>query len=511
MSLGRRLVLTNLAIAMLVVVSGCLTLLVVRELQQDLEVAFEEYQEVGVVVEAEARLVDLISLLSDGRSRTTDITTAVDAVIATARRLSDLQEIDDLESHKDAEHARRESEAIGELLAGLDSLSEEIPEDSPLDRTRREKLTAIAREILPSIRTLSGETYRMVRQARYDASAKATLTIWVLAGLVLTAAVVVILIGAASHRAIMTPLRRLRRGVRHVAGGRFDKPVRCEGVAEFTELAEEFNRMALELAALYEHMEEKIAMKSKELVRSERLASVGYLAAGVAHEINNPLGIISTYAELSLAGLDGCGTDETIDDTRRSLKIIHEEAHRCNAITDKLLSLSRRGEDSRKPVSLSHIAVSVATTIGGLRRFGDRQLSLDLPEGQALEVIANETEMHQLLLNLVVNALEAVRGESGVVTIRGRSQMRRVVFEVADNGDGMDARTLERVFEPFYTTRHGDGQGGVGLGLSICHAIVEAHGGRIHAHSDGPGCGSRFTIDLPAARGAAREHTLVGQ
>src|SRR6185369_10914403 len=111
---------------------------------------------------------------------------------------------------------------------------------------------------------------------------------------------IAVLIGVSQYRGVMRPLRRFSSGVRSIAGGNFRRRLVIAGDDEFAGLAQDFNRMAAELDGLYRELEDKVATKSKELVRSERLASVGFLAAGVAHEINNPLGIISGYAELSL-------------------------------------------------------------------------------------------------------------------------------------------------------------------------------------------------------------------
>jgi signal transduction histidine kinase len=257
--------------------------------------------------------------------------------------------------------------------------------------------------------------------------------------------------------------------------------------------------MAAELKEYYGQLEEKVREKSRELVRSERLASVGFLAAGVAHEINNPLGIIATYAELSLAALKQNNGEPAVADARRSLEIIHQEAFRCKDITQKLLSLSKSGEQRREPVNLADVARDVAEIVGRLRKYADRQLVVAIDDLQQPVVFGSDAEMKQVLLNLVVNALDAVRPGSGRVEIGARCVDDQVELSVTDNGCGMNPATLERVFEPFFSSRR-ESNAGVGLGLSICHAIVETHGGRVRADSEGPGQGSRFTVALPLHR-----------
>ena len=134
----------------------------------------------------------------------------------------------------------------------------------------------------------------------------------------------------------------------------------------------------------------------------------------------------------------------------------------------------------------------------GLTRYRDRRVVADFDSTELLEVVANPTEIKQVLLNLTVNALEAVPPQRGEVRLTGRRSGDWVEVAVEDNGKGMSADTLQNVFEPFFTNKRGAGDPGTGLGLSITHAIVENHGGRLRAESAGPGRGSRFSVLLPA-------------
>jgi signal transduction histidine kinase len=188
----------------------------------------------------------------------------------------------------------------------------------------------------------------------------------------------------------------------------------------------------------------------------------------------------------------------------KKLQIIREEAFRCKEITDKLLSLARQGGEARERVSLHRVAEDVAFMAAAIRNYQGRRLELRIdPPAEPLDVIANANEMKQVLLNLTVNALEAVEPGTGRVVIAGRRDGGSVEICVTDNGRGIDPAKLDRVFEPFFTDKRGAGAPGTGLGLSITHAIVRQHGGRVTAHSDGPGRGSRFTVRLPSASTAA--------
>ncbi len=327
-----------------------------------------------------------------------------------------------------------------------------------------------------------------------------------------------VVLGVLHYRGVMNPIRRLSDGVRQLTRGHFKGRVQAGGRDELASLASDFNRMAEELDGFYHQLERKVADKSRELIRSERLASVGYLAAGVAHEINNPLGIISGYAEYTLAELDKRqqAMNGTGDEIAKSLSVIRDEAFRCKQITQKLLSLARGGDDARQPVDLLQTARDVASIIGGLKEHREKRVvvrgeePVDAADGRwrsaphdagGFAVIAVEQEMKQVLLNLAVNALEAVAPGTGEVRIDVRRRDGQIELVVADNGRGMTPETLERVFEPFFTEkrgRGGDGQG-TGLGLSITHAIIRNHGGTITAESDGVDQGSRFVIRLPAA------------
>jgi two-component system, NtrC family, sensor kinase len=322
----------------------------------------------------------------------------------------------------------------------------------------------------------------------------ATLLVAVIAG---ATALIAALASLWQYQRIMVPLRALRRWCRGVAKGDFSQPYLPRGDREFVELGNDVNKMADELNAFYRQLEEMVRSKSKELVRSERLASVGYLAAGVAHEINNPLNIMSGYAELSVKRLRRSTDPWVLSDVLEALAIIRDEAFRCKEITGKLLSLAKGGSDGREVVSLAGVVHDMTTMVQGLKQFAGRRVVVEISDDDALLVRANATEMKQVMLNLIVNALEAVAAGGGRVVVWGATRGEIVELAVSDNGRGMSRQTLEQVFEPFYTDKRGAGEPGTGLGLSITHAIVTNHGGKIRAESDGAGYGSRFTIQLP--------------
>ena len=179
-----------------------------------------------------------------------------------------------------------------------------------------------------------------------------------------------IALGIWQYRGVIVPLARLNLGVRKVARGRFSQRVEVRGNDEIASLAADFNRMAEELDGFYRELERKVAQTSRELVRSERLASVGYLAAGVAHEINNPLGIISGYAEMSLEQLNRLpASNEGADEVAKALRVICDEAFRCKQIITKLLTLAGGGDEKRSAVDMAGVIRQVVAMVGALRDF----------------------------------------------------------------------------------------------------------------------------------------------
>lgn len=391
--------------------------------------------------------------------------------------------------------AQAEADMRAALAAAVAQLAKAAPPAAAAEDVQRADLKAVddaTTEMRVFVTRLQKHT-----EAQQDAARKkrrdTIATVGLLCGIVIAGAIV---LGILQYRSVMLPLQRLEAGVRKVAAGEFTQRLDERGGREFVDVANEFNRMAAELDEFYHRLEEKVAAKSKELIRSERLASVGYLAAGVAHEINNPLGIVAGYAEYSLGQIKAQPATEASNDVAKSLQVICDEAFRCKEIIGRLLSLARPGEGKHLKVDLAKVAADVADAVKGLGNYRDRQITL-AAEGP-MYIDAVEAEMKQVVLNLAVNALEAVAAD-GHVNIDVGQNGGWVELRVRDDGRGMSAETIERIFEPFFTDKRGVREPGTGLGLSITHAIVESHGGRITASSAGPGKGSEFVVRLPQA------------
>lgn len=502
MTLGRRLVIINAAFITAIAFIGGASLWGMIEMRSDVQALMYEHQELRLIDEVSINIAEVMGTLRDEFPNREFLLPRLAQASERAQILYDMQLS---EHHANPEHGRRELELIQQTLRGLEALRGQLTDPTGVLRVWRQQTTiAEASNILDSLNALAAETLAEVQASRRMADSTIGWTITITLSICVALIIAAVLLGLAQYRVVTGPLRRLQAGVRRVANGQFDRALATEGDGEFVELAVDFNRMAGELQTLYHNLEEKVAQRSRQLVRSERLASVGFLAAGVAHEINNPLGIISTYAELSIRDMDAIPPSPTTTQLRESLQVMRDEAFRCKEITQKLLSLSRMGDGSRGPVSIRKCVDDVIAMVSKLPKFIGRKITstFDLP--LTLTVHGNEAELKQVVLNLLVNAMEAVK-PGGQVRVEGNAAKDLVELRIIDDGCGMTAQTIEQVFEPFFTRKQSNGEHGSGLGLSICHAIVESHHGRIMAQSEGLGKGSRFIVQLP------RESSPVSQ
>jgi signal transduction histidine kinase len=235
----------------------------------------------------------------------------------------------------------------------------------------------------------------------------------------------------------------------------------------------------------------------RSMTQAEKLAAVGRIGSGIAHEINNPLATIAGCAESMASRL---GSELGAREQRELLEdagLIEEEAYRCKGILQSLLDVSRNSPEPVRACDLEQLVRRVVKLLGHNPRLREIELRVLAPE-EPVEVEAAEEQIVQVLMALLLNAADAV-GERGTVTVRvSRPSLDEAMFTVEDDGPGIDPALQGRVFDPFFTTKP-PGQG-TGLGLSVAYGLVQAHGGRLQLSSR-PGEGSRFTVFLPATRG----------
>jgi two-component system NtrC family sensor kinase len=325
-------------------------------------------------------------------------------------------------------------------------------------------------------------------------------------------AIAALSVGFFVHRLVYVPLRDLETGAKRLSSGNLEQAIPVRSDDEFGQLAASFNAMTVALrnsqAELREWgrtMEQKVEKRTQELriaeaetARTEKLASVGLLAAGIAHELNNPLTGVLTFTTLLRKKLpDG-------DPDAEDLDLVIRETKRCAAIIRRLLDFAREKTPEKKFTDLNRVIEDTARIIERPASFRDIEIAMDL-DPELPQVWVDADLIKQVIMNMLVNAQHAIEHQ-GSITVRSRrlAQPKSVeagvapapMVEVAivDTGCGIPENNLKRIFDPFFTSK--EVGKGTGLGLSVSHGIIRAHGGAIEVESV-VGEGTTFRIYLP--------------
>ena len=258
-------------------------------------------------------------------------------------------------------------------------------------------------------------------------------------------------------------------------------------VLERERVEEQLQRSQAELA---------LRVAEERLRRSERLASLGTLAAGIAHEINNPVNTILMTTESALLALQNGRPTERLED---DLRVIIEEADRCGEIVRRVLEFVRDRKPERKPAELNDVVRSAIAM--AQKTLGDHSFEVGVELADDLPAVSlNRAEIEQALIHLIRNAAESGGGEPVAIAVSTERTERGATVAVADDGQGIRHEVRDRIFDPFFTTRRE--KGGTGLGLSLAHSIVTDHGGTIDVESE-PREGTTVRIELPVEPGAS--------
>lgn len=347
--------------------------------------------------------------------------------------------------------------------------------------------------------------------------------------LVRTTGALLLIIGVVAalfvQRVVRRPVRKFREGTERIARGDLTTRIDVPGHNELAQLAAAFNNMVDELSVARgsltewsQKLEEKVAQKTEELRRAqgqvlqmERMASLGKLAASVAHELNNPLAGMLTYARLIRRELDQQPLDSPVrEELGRYLEIVERECRRCGEIVKDLLTFARPSGMRMANVNINEIVKRTLVLVRHHLEMRGVQLQTQLlPDGS--EIVADGDRIEQALLALLVNAVEAMeqlpRGEGrlGVCLTAGADEVHVII---SDNGVGIPPEVLPHIFEPFVSTKQK--ASGVGLGLAVVYGIVQRHGGSIEVESQ-PGRGTTFGVRLPRRPPLIQESAAAGE
>ncbi len=306
---------------------------------------------------------------------------------------------------------------------------------------------------------------------------------------------VVIALGVSFTNRITQPLLQLAQGAKAIGSGNLDHRISILSENEVGLLAKEFNHMAAKLKESYSNLEQKVEERTAQLLRAERLAAVGELAAEVAHEINNPLGGLQNFASMIEH------EPENVPQTKKYATLMLEGLKRVELIVKRLLTFSR-------PYTLRISENNINVVINNSLEFVEHRIEPSLVRihkelNESLPMVFIDVDhVSMVFINMMVNALESMP-DGGTLTIKTDTCKRHegcVTVYISDTGCGIQGEIMDKIFEPFFTTKNKEGEKGLGMGLAISKRIIEDHGGEIRIESH-VGEGTTFLVCLPSRRG----------
>ena len=339
------------------------------------------------------------------------------------------------------------------------------------------------RPIYNSDRRLIGMLYTGTLEAKYrDIKWR---MIWINLGITVLGIFIAFFIWLRIGYTIIKRIRIWKKGTEAIASGNLDYRLRPDKISGFDLLDEAFNDMTKSL----KDRDERLQKAQEQLTRSDKLAALGEMAAGIAHEINNPLGGILLYSNLVLEDIPENGT------IRANMQKIIQQTNRCKNIVQGLLDFARAPTGEMLPLQINDIIRVALNLVKDQSMFHGIEVETSFSENNG-EVIGDPSRLEQVFLNLFINAADAMREKGGKLKITTSAVNHRVRVVIEDTGKGIDAAHLPHIFEPFFTTK--DPGQGTGLGLSIVYGVIQSHNGFIDAEST-PGKGTKFIVSLPSA------------
>lgn len=376
-----------------------------------------------------------------------------------------------------------------EEIEGYRMLVDKLFELYKAERDIVDKMRASAREIQSFTESLSKK-----ERADIDALLKVSMK------LLLVALLVIIILGTMINmrlaRGIAAPIKRLEEMTKKVAAGDFSERIEIKGKDEIASLGISFNEMETRLRDAMSSLElaiKNLHEKQEELVEAEKLASLGRIAAGVAHEINNPLAIVNEKAGLMQDILEMSGDFQSREKFLSLINGIVGSVNRCRAITHRLLGFARRMDVTIEKIDLNESVKEVREFLEKEILLKSIRFDMNLMEGLP-KINCDKGQLEQVFLNIMKNAVDAVEEGGQIVVSTGMKDENTAQVSVKDNGPGIPKDKLSHIFEPFFTTK--GREKGTGLGLFVSYGIMKKLGGSIIVESE-VAMGTTFIIEIP--------------
>jgi two-component system NtrC family sensor kinase len=310
--------------------------------------------------------------------------------------------------------------------------------------------------------------------------------VWWLLSITILGVVITLVVAYFLANSITKPLRRLSNAAHQLAMGNLDYEVKVKSSDEIGELGKTFNLM---ISSIKERDEKLKQQTHQAVARSERLAMIGQLAAGVAHEINNPLAGMRTYVKLINKEISEM--DIPKGDFPKYISLMERETIRCSEIVRNLLNFARQTEPRLQLIDINHVLNEAISFME--HHIIMLELKVEKNFGALPQTVADFSQLQQVFMNIILNACEAMSAKGQLTIISRHLQVDNMIeVIIKDTGPGIPADILPHIFEPFFTTK----KKGTGLGLSVAYGIVTQHQGTIEVDST-VGVGTTFTIKLP--------------
>jgi signal transduction histidine kinase len=386
------------------------------------------------------------------------------------------------------EHQATEGDLLRDLVKNISRLGEILTTNE--GQLAANSFSEILDAAAHAVDVIHRETLDEARQADLDLEKRAGNMQLVM---LVTAIGALALLGAALmavHISVVRPLHVLREGAERYGRGELGHRIRVRNRDELSALAQALNGMAASISDAQEHLEERVRKRTSEFIRAARLADLGILASGVAHEVNTPLASIAACAEgLERRLNSGDLSPSLLEDYAET---IAREVYRARAITTRMLALVRQERGTMDQVSLQIILDQARSALGYKAEHEHVKLAVSKLQEDIL-LHADGGELVQILVNLLSNAIDA-SPRGGEVILRATYDSRSIHLTVEDQGPGIPVKHMERILEPFFTTKAPDV--GTGLGLALVNNLVESHMGKLSV-GNSPEGGARFKVSLP--------------